>query len=82
MQILQRITVLELIRSVLSGVGRTRAWGHAAGQIRSNRIDAEAMPEHLKQDLGLTDTHHRRHPPRRAQSAFDAVRGAVLQRPF
>lgn len=82
MQRLQRITALEMIRSVLSGVGRTRFSGHAAGQIRSNRIDAEAMPGHLKQDLGLTDAYDRRHPPRRSPSAFDAARDVFLRRPL
>jgi hypothetical protein len=49
---------------------------------KTNRIDAEAICEHLKQDLGLTDTHDRHHQTRRPPSAFDAARDVFLRRPL
>jgi hypothetical protein len=82
MQRLQAVVPLYLIRSLFSEESGTRFLAILAGKFRSRKFDAEAMPEHLKQDLGLTDFHDRRHPPRRSPSGFDAARDVFLRRPL
>lgn len=80
MQRLQLITVLGLMRSLLSGVDRQLPSGGSLTKSKSNRIDAEAISDHLKQDLGLIDAHDRRHPTHGQPSAFDAARAMFLRR--
>lgn len=82
MQRLQSITPARLVRALLFVAGYKRLGPIETECGKSNRIDAEAMPEYLKQDLGFIDVNDRRHRMARPPSAFDAARDVFLRRPL
>ncbi|MCO5730528.1 hypothetical protein [Rhizobium sp. SSA_523] len=69
------------MRIMMVAVGGEEGWQGHRRSSRINRVDAEAMPDRLKEDIGLAEGRHDRRRQSRP-SAFDAAREIALRRPL